>query len=1190
MILSDTAIRNRVTVFVLILLIVATGVVSYITLPREAAPDVPIPLILVNTTYGEVSPADVETTVTMKIEKELSGLKGVKEVRSTSAEGSSGIVIEFDPDIRIEEARQYVRDKVDLAKGQLPREADEPTLQEINVAEFPIMQISLSGDISPWRLKAIADDLEDAIENLPGVLNVDVLGALEREIRVEIDPDRTAAYGLTIAEVLSFVPSQNVNISAGGLETPGTKFNVRVPAEFADPMEMIRLPVTSRDGKVVYLTDVAEVKDVYKDRKSLSRLDGVENVTLAVQKRTGANLVAIADAVKAVLDEARRRAPKGLRIETIMDQSDDIRMMVSDLENNVVTGLILVVLVLMLFMGFRTSLIVALAIPLSMLISFSIIQALGHTLNMVVLFSLILALGMLVDNAIVIVENIFRHRQMGLGRIAAAKTGAGEVAWPVITSTATTVAAFTPLLFWPGIMGDFMKYVPITAIVTLTCSLFVALVISPTICSVVGGGARPRAPDSRFVAAYRRLLETALAHRGATITLMLLLMVALVVTYARRGAGKELFPQIDPRNAVINVRCPQGTSIQKTDDLVRIIEHRLKPFVDAGELKHVSANVGSAGGFTFSGRPTGPHVGNVTVVFQDYEDRRRPSARAVEEMRQAVADIAGAEIKVEKQREGPPTGQAVTVRIIGEDLGELERISDRAKRMIADVPGLVNLRSDLEATRPELAFVVDRSRAAVCGVTTNEVGRFLKAQVFGAEVGKFRQFNDEYDITIRLPLRLRERIEDLQRQQVLTQAGRSVPLSSLGRFEYRAGLGTVHRVHQKRVVTLSADAEGRLGEEVLKDVQAILDPAGLGQFGASDVAAKDWPAFCAALAGGAGAAKPFRDALGGSLAAWFGGGAAEAVRRVAETGAADADTRAAIASALSKALAKRDLWDEADLAGAALTDEARDLLARRDQLNDAQVHRLNRLGLEAAFAPYVRRTQAIRLPTRYTIAYAGEKEQQDEATQYLFGRALPMALLLIVMILVAQFNTLSAPLIIMVTVILSTIGVLVGLLVCNMPFGVVMTGVGVISLAGVVVNNAIVLLDCTRQLQRKGLDVCAAALQAGVRRLRPVLLTATTTILGLVPMATGVSIEFGRISLANPLAMINTRSETSQFWAGMAIAVIFGLAFATILTLIVVPTLYAALYGLAARFGLGGLKKAGNGEAPPDLAVAEAGT
>jgi len=1180
MILSNTAIKNRVTVFVLIVLIVATGVVSYVTLPREAAPDVPIPLILVNTTYGEVSPADIESTVTMKIEKELSGLKGVKEIRSTSAEGSSGIVIEFHPDVRIEEARQYVRDKVDLAKGQLPREADEPSLQEINVADFPIMQISLSGDISPWRLKAIADELEDAIENLPGVLNVDVLGALEREIRVEIDPDRTAAYGLTIAEVLSFVPAQNVNISAGGLETPGTKFNVRVPAEFADPTEMIRLPVTSRDGKVIYLTDVAEVKDVYKDRRSLSRLDGTENVTLAIQKRTGANIVAIAGAVRAVLDAARRRAPKGLRIDLVMDQSDDIRMMLDDLENNVITGLILVVLVLMLFMGFRTSLIVALAIPLSMLISFSIIQALGHTLNMVVLFSLILALGMLVDNAIVIVENIFRHRQMGLGRIAAAKAGAGEVAWPVITSTATTVAAFTPLLFWPGIMGDFMKYVPITAIITLICSLFVALVISPTICSVVGGGARPRARHSRFVGGYRRLLEVALAHRGATVLLVVLLMVALAVTYARRGEGKELFPKIDPRNAVINVRCPQGTSIQKTDELVRLIEDRLKPF--ASELKHVAANVGSAGGFTFSGHPTGPHVGNVTVVFQDFEDRRRPSARAVEEMRHAVADIVGAEIKVEKQKEGPPTGQAVTVRIIGEDLDELERISDRAKRMIVDVPGLVNLRSDLEATRPELAFVVDRSRAAACGVAANEIGRFLKAQVFGAEVGKFRQFNDEYDITIRLPLRLRERVEDLERQQVLTRTGRSVPLSSLGRFEYRAGLGTVHRVNQKRVVTLTADAEGRLGEDVLMDVQAILEPTGLGQFGASDVAAKDWPAFCAALAGGAGPARPFREALDGGPAAWFGGGAGKAVRRVVATGAADADTRAAIAAALSKALAKRDLWDEADLAGAALTDEARDLLARRDELDEPPVRRLNRLGLEAAFAPHVGRTQAIRLPTGYTIAYAGEKEQQEEATGFLFGRALPAALLLIVLILVAQFNTLSAPLIIMVTVILSTIGVLIGLLVCHMPFGVVMTGVGVISLAGVVVNNAIVLLDCTRQLQRKGLDVMAAAVQAGVTRLRPVLLTATTTVLGLVPMATGVSIEFGRVSLANPMAMINTRSETSQFWAPMAIAVIFGLAFATILTLVVVPTLYASLYHFAARFGLGGLKKAGNSEPAPE--------
>jgi len=1035
MILSDAAIRNRATVIVLMILIAVAGAVSYVTLPREAAPDVPIPLVLITTPYEGVAPEDIETSVTMKIEKELGGLKGLKEIRSTSTEGLSVITVEFLPDVLIEDALQYVRDKVDLAKADLPASAEEPVIKEINVAEMPILIVNISGPVSRVTLKEIADRLEDEIENIPGVLNVDVLGALEREIRLEIDPDRVAAYGLTVSELLELIPSENVNISAGGLETPGTKFNVRVPAEFVKPEEVSHLALTVRNGRTIYLTDVATVRDTFKDRTSYARLDAQPTITLSIRKRVGANILAVARQVEAILAEARKLAPRNVTFEPTLDQSDDIRMMVSDLENNVISGLILVVLVLVMFMGWRTSLIVALAIPMSMLISLAVIDMLGYTLNMIVLFSLILALGMLVDNAIVIVENIFRHRQLGYGRISAAMAGAGEVAWPVITSTATTVAAFAPMAFWPGMMGDFMKYLPITVIITLTSSLLTALVISPMVCSVVGGGVR-RPAENAFVRGYRRALSGSLHHWGTTICLAVLLLAGLGIIYVRRGKGVELFPDIDPRQAVINIRSPQGTALDASDKLARVAEERLAPF--QADLKHTIANVGSTGegGNIFASSTGGPHVANVNLVFQDFEDRPRKSADALKEIRQAVADIPGAEIKVEKQKEGPPTGAAVTVRIIGEDFGTLEKTADRAKRMIAGVPGLVNLRSDLEATRPELVFTVDRRRAMLLGVNSRVIGNFLKTAIFGWKVGTYRQFNDEYDITIRLPISERRRIQDLFRLRVPNQFGKAVPLSSLGKFDYRPGFGDIHRIDQKRVVSLTGDAEGRLGPAVLKDVE--------------------------------------------------------------------------------KRLAK------------------------------------------------------LVLPPGYHIEYAGEREEQENAFHFLILRALPIALLLIVMILVAQFNTFSAPLIIMATVVLSFIGVLVGLLVTDMPFGIIMTGVGVISLAGVVVNNAIVLLDYTRRLQRRGLDVVAAAVQAGVTRLRPVLLTATTTILGLVPMATGVSLDFHELLNGGGIGQfLSLRSESSQWWRSMAVAVIFGLAFATLLTLFVVPSLYVGL----SRLGLGKIRQ-----------------
>jgi multidrug efflux pump len=1042
MLLSNAAIKNRTTVIMMAFMIIIAGVYCYASLPREAEPDIKIPNILITTTYRGVSPEDIETSVTMKIEEKLTGLNGVKEIRSSSAEGVSTVIVEFLPGIDEKEAKRDVKDKVDLARKELPTnnlDFDDPVITEINLAEMPIMMISVSGELSPVRLKAIVERLEETIEaNVPGILDVTITGDLEREIRIEMDPDRVAAYNLSLTELSSLLKSENVNISAGGLETPGTKFNVRIPAQFVHPSEVQYLQVGVRDGRPVYLTDVAKIRDTFKDRGTYSRLGGVPSLTVSVQKRIGSNIIAITDGVKHILDEFRIRSPKGVEFKVTLDKSDEIRSSVSDLENNLFSALVLVAGVLMVFMGLRTSLIVALAIPLSMLLTFSVIMALGYTLNMVVLFGLILAMGMLVDNAIVIVENIYRHKQLGRGRIEAAMKGAGEVAWPVISSTATTLAAFSPILFWPGIIGDFMKYLPITLIITLSCSLFVALVISPVICSLISGGKVRKIDEDRrhpFIGAYLGVLAWTLRHRAITLIGVMLVLVSVVAGYYRSGLGIELFPEIDPRRAMINIRCPQGTSIHETNRIARDIEERIKPF--ASDLKHVTTTIGTSGGVMAAfGASGGPHTGNITLVFHNFETRPRPSADAIAEMRKLLADIPGAEIKLEKEQSGPAAGDPVSVRIIGRDFKKLQTLSKKARTLIEGIAGLVNLRSDYEAARPELPFLPDRTRIREADINTNAIGQYLKAGVFGSEVGKYRQFNDEYDITIRMPVEDRTNVQDLLALHTPNNLGEPVPLSSLGRFDYAGGFGTISRVNQKHAITLSAGVEGRLEDEVMKDVQKEME----------------------------------------------------------------------------------------------------------------------KLKSE--------------LPIGYDIEYAGKQEDQVEAQSFLL-KAFVIALLLIVIILLMQFNTLSAPLIIMTTVILSLIGVLTGLMIFNMPFGIIMTGIGVISLAGVVVNNAIVLLDYTRQLQKRGIELIEAALQAGATRLRPVLLTAGTTILGLIPMATGVSFDIHIMNIA-------WRSESSLWWSSMAIAVIFGLGVATILTLVVVPVLYVslyrmseALYRLVARFGLG---------------------
>jgi len=1027
-IISNAAIQNRTTVFVLILVIIVAGFYSYMALPRESEPDVPIPYVIVSTTYEGVSPEDVETAVTMKIEKELQGLKGVDEIVSSSAEGISLIRIEFTPDIDIDDAIQWVRDKVDQSRKELPREIEEPLIREINISDFPVLVINLSGPVSLVHLKEIAEDLEDVFESIPGVLDATVDGGLEREIRLEFDPDRLIAHKISLAELIQLIPSENVNISSGNVESEEAKFSVRVPGEFVRPDEVDHLLLTVRDGVPIYLNDVATVRDTFKDREGMSRINGQACVTLSIQKRTGANIIEVVDHAKVVMTEARRFLPAGVTYNFTLDDSKDIRRMVSELENSILSGLILVVAVLFLSLGWRTSVIVAFAIPLSMLISFSVLHALGITLNIVVLFSLTLALGMLVDNAIVITENIYRHHQEGKPIVPAAMDAVAEVAWPVITSTATTLAAFLPMMFWPDIIGKFMKFLPITLIVTLTASLFVALVITPTLGSVlirVKQGTRTEPGQSWFMRRYRALLEMALAHRPTTLILSVMVLVAMGSAYARFGHGVEFFPEVDPQRAYIQLKGAQGTALAESDRRTQRVETVLADYFAPPpprkpDLRNYMASVGAGGtgGKSLIVGTGGTHRARVNLDFFDYQDRPRPSADVLQEIRSKLPALTGVEVRVQKSRHGPPRGEPVTVEIAGEDFRVLTRLSDEVQRRIVDVPGLVDLREDYERAKPELQFIVDRQRAMLLSVNTQVVGEFLKTAFWGRKVSTYRQFEDEYDITVRLPRDDRRRIDDLCRLQVPNLAGVPVPLSSLGHFVYTGGKGTIERIDQKRVITVLADAEGRLGNDVLNDVR--------------------------------------------------------------------------------------------------------------------------------------QRLASLELPPGYTITYAGESEEQDNSKAFL-TKAFIAALMLITLILVTQFNSLRVPFIVMTTVILSLIGVLLGLLVFDMPFGVVMTGVGVISLAGVVVNNAIVLLDYTRQLQQRGLTLVQASVQAGMTRLRPVLLTAVTTVLGLIPMAAGISFNFRKLRM-------EWGSESAQWWGSMAIAVIFGLTFATVLTLVVVPTLYCMLH------------------------------
>ncbi len=1023
MLISNFAIGHRATVFVLLVIIVIAGVESYMILPREAAPDIEIPNILVHTFYEGVTPDDIESQITIPLERKINEIGDIKELRSTSSEGVSFINIEFNPDIDIDVAVQKVRDKVDQAKPDLPDDLeDEPMIEELNFSEFPIMIVVVSGPLGLARLKQIADDMEDEIESIPGVLNVDVIGGLEREITVEYEPERLAALQVSVTDLMNTVIANNVTTPGGSLDIGEGKYLVKIPGEFKDPSEAQRLVVYARDGQPLYLNDVADLNDGFEDRQTISRLNGVESVSLSIQKRTGENIIEISDAIKKMLEEYKANVPSGVEFSITTDQSKDIRMMVADLQNSILSGLVLVLVVVFSSIGFRNAMLVSISIPCSMLISFVVIRLSGMTLNMVVLFSLVLAVGMLVDNAIVIIENVFRHGQMGKGRIQAAIDATAEVAWPVITSTLTTVGAFLPMVFWPGIMGEFMCYLPITVIITLFASLAVALVINPAMASVFirPKGRPPAEKPGPILRTYRAILNWSVDNSGAVMLMAVILLFLVIGYYKDAGHGTELFPETDPKRAYVDVRCPIGVSLDTSDSYVRRAEEETEKYPD---IIYSVANVGSGVGDNpmLGGSSASTHESRVSIEFKDRKERKVASPSILMSLREDLRDVVGADIDIRKEEEGPPTGSAVSVEISGEDYGVLVTLRQKIVDMIRPIPGLVNLRDDYVVARPEISVRVDKERAALFGLTTQLVAKNIQAAVRGINAGVYRDGNDEYDILVRLPESRRKSLDALNNLMIATLDGSPVPLSSVCSIEIASGFGAIKRVDRKRVITVEADTEGRLPNAVLADVQ--------------------------------------------------------------------------------KTLANLDL------------------------------------------------------PRGYAINYAGQNEEQDESIEFL-SRAFAGAIFLIALVLVTQFNSITRPAIVLSSVLLSMMGVFIGLLVLKLPFGIIMTGIGVISLAGVVVNNAIILIDYIIKLREQGVDKRESLIEAGMTRFRPVLLTAITTILGLLPMALGVSFDFSAWAW-------DVGSESSQWWGPMAIAVIFGLAIATVLTLVVVP----CMVSLQDRFG-----------------------
>jgi len=1108
--LTNLSLKNKTSVFILTALLTLFGLFSYKNMPKSLFPDIVMPTIMVQTMYPGNSPADIENLITRPIEKQIKSVKGIKNLTSNSVQDNSSIIVEFNTDVEVKTALQDVKDAVDKAKSDLPNDLDiDPMVMDIDFSEFPILNINLSGDYSLDDLKVYAEELQDQIESLSEISKVEITGLLDREISIKADLHKMENNKVSFSDIENAIAAENVSIASGDILLGTSRRSVRTDAEFKTTREIENIIVKSESGNIVYLKDVAEVVNGYEERESYARLDKKPVVSLNVIKKSGENLLVATDKIMEILDEAKASQflPQGLNISITNDQSEQTQDQLDNLENSIIFGVILVILVLLFFLGLRNSLFVGLAIPLSMFISFVILGGMGTAMNTVVLFALILALGMLVDNAIVVIENIHRlYNEEGLSRIEAAKRGVGEIAVAIISSTATTLAAFFPLLFWDDLMGEFMGYIPMTLIIVLGSSLFVALVINPVFASQFMKKDERKNPNKQKlskIAILLTLFAVMFYLGGKTLMGSLLIVFALLTLinglfltplsywfqdsllvklenqyskalnwalsglkpylllsgtglllflsigfFAFKAPKVEFFPVNEPKYVNVFVEVPIGSDVGLTDSITHLVEDEifeiLKPFEHA--VSSVMTNIGSE---TTDPNDMGGNMGvtpnkaRITINFKEFKLRKGVDTGEVMKLiSSSLTKMPGVEISVDKNREGPPMGKPINIEVRGEDFEKLLSISDDVKNTIdqENIPGIEGLKIDLELSKPELLIEIDRDQARRLGISTYLVASTVRTALFGKEISKFKEGEDEHPIVLRLDDKYRYSVPALMNQKITYRSQSSgqikqIPISSVATYAYNTTYGSVSRKDMKRQVTLYSNVVEGFNENLINE-------------------------------------------------------------------------------------------------------QLKQILADK------------------------------KMPPGYVLQFTG-KQQEQAQTQDFLSKALMIAIALITLILVSQFNSAIKPFIIIITVVFSTIGVFFGLALFNMDFVIIMTGIGIVSLAGVVVNNAIVLIDYIDLLKarkRRELNLNDNAIldsktsilcikEGGQKRLRPVLLTAITTILGLLPLATGMNINFFTL-LTEFDAQIFFGGDNAIFWGPMAWTVIFGLSFATFLTLILVPVMY----------------------------------
>ncbi|MEM7072279.1 MAG: efflux RND transporter permease subunit, partial [Pseudomonadota bacterium] len=981
-----------------LLFLIIAGSVAYVIIPKESDPDITIPVMYVSLAHTGISPADAERMLVRPVEDELKSIEGIKELRAASYQGGGYVLLEFEAGFDPDRALDDVREAVDLVKPDLPDESEEPTVNEVNLSLFPVLNVALHGDLPVRDLQRLARELADAIETVPQVLEVEEVGRLEEQVEILVDPKMLETYQIRLSEMLGIVNSGNQLIAAGAVENTSGNFNVKLPGLIETADDLLAFPLAAEGDGAVLLSDIATIRAGYKDPENLARTFANPAIVLKVVKRTGKNIIDTITNVRSVVEQVSQNWPPGVVTTISQDQSSNIRDMLQSLQNNVMSAVLLVMVVIIAILGIRSGLLVGVAIPGSFLTGIMVLYALGITVNVVVLFSLILSVGILVDGAIVVSEFADRKLRQNFAPQAAYSLAARRMAWPIIASTATTLAAFAPLLFWPGIVGEFMKFLPLTLIAVLSASLMMALFFLPILGtrllllqSWIGRLLRRKSnpklnpkpnrqidddepmelPTTGLAGRYVRLLRIVVRWPLLVLGLAFGSMISVIIIYSNYGQSVEFFPEVDPEQISLHVGAQGNLSITEQSELVRLAEARILAIHEAnGEFLNITSLIGSTGG---DNERAADVIGVIDMELLNWRERRATKT-IIEEVRSAVRDIPGLRFELRYDRAGPTSGKPVHLELIGGTAEGRIQAVHQIRSYLEQEQAFVDIEDSLPLPGIEWLLDIDRAQALKFGADVELVGQLVKLVTRGFKLTEYRPENsrDEVDIIARAPYQYRS-LDELDALRTTTASG-TVPISNFITRMPSQRTGTLHRVDGKAIQFVKAD----VATDVLPD-DAVTQLRG---------------------------------------------------------------------------------WLEAE-----------------------------------------------QLPNGVAVRFKGEDQDQKEAQAFLV-KAFTVAMFLMGVILLTQFNSFWSALVILTAVALSSTGVLIGLLITGRPFGIVMSGIGTIALAGIIVNNNIVLIDTYDRLRKQTGNALEALLQTGAQRLRPVLLTSVTTILGLIPMVTQINLDF----------------------------------------------------------------------------------